>query len=188
MHQQAPGRDLFDCLDQLEDVLHAGWRVPFGTGTLLDRAAALELIDQLRLCVPEQVQAAQQLLQRRAQVLASARAEGEALLALARREALERLADRSPEQVAAQRAARIEHDARRAAQAIEHQGDQAAAESLRWLRTQLDALDQVLARHLVSCEQAGEPARSDPAQSRAVASHQWRQVVQANRDAEHQAA
>jgi hypothetical protein len=57
-------------------------------------AGLLELIDQIRLSVPEQVRAAQQLLQRRDQVLASAQAEGDAVLAAARRQALEHLADR----------------------------------------------------------------------------------------------
>jgi uncharacterized membrane protein YccC len=67
--------------------------------------------------------------------------------------------------VAAQRAARIEQDAWRAAEAIERQADQAAANSLRWLRTQLDALDQVLARQFLSSDQRPEePGSSEPKQ------------------------
>ena len=165
MRVPAPGLDLFDHLERLEDTLTAGRRVPLGTWTLVDRATALELIDQLRLCVPEQVRAAQQLLQRRDQVLASAQAEGEAVLAAARRQVRRRLADRSLEQVAAQRAARIERDAWRAAEVIERQADQDAADSLRWLRTQLDALDQVIAPQLRSSEQVPEePGSSEPKQ------------------------
>jgi hypothetical protein len=163
MDVQALAPDLFEHLDQLEDVLTAGWRVPVATRTLVDRATALELIDQIRLCVPEQVRAAQLLLHRRGQVLASAHAEGEAVLTSARRQALQRLADRSLEQVTAQRAAQIEHDAGRAAEVIEQQAGQAAADSLRWLRTQLDGLDQVLARQLLASEQAHqEPGSAEP--------------------------
>ena len=162
---QGCGGDLVDHLDRLRDVLTAGWHVPLAKGTLVDRATALELIDQLRLSVPEQVRAAQQLLQRRDQVLATAQAEGDAVLAAARRQARQGLADRSLEQVAAQRAARIEQDAWRAAEAIERQADQAAANSLRWLRTQLDALDQVLARQFLSSDQRPEePGSSEPEQ------------------------
>jgi predicted nucleic acid-binding protein len=160
MQVTAPGPDLFEHLDQLEDVLTAGWRVPLSTWRLVDGSTALELIDQLRLSVSEQVQAAQQLLQRRDQVLASAHAEGDAMLAAARRQVRQRLADRPLEQVAAQRAAQIEQDAWRAAEAIERRADQDAVDSLRWLRTQLDALDQVLAPQLPSSEQVPEEAGS----------------------------
>jgi len=157
--------DLAEQVDQLEVALGAGWHVPGTQRTLIDRATALELIDQVRLSVPEQVWAAQQLLHRREQVLATAHAEGEAVLASARRQALQRLADRSLEQVAAERAAQIERDARRGAQVIEQQGEQAAADSLRWLRTQLDGLDQVLARQLLASEQAHEePGSAEPDQ------------------------
>jgi hypothetical protein len=188
MDVQALAPDLLGHLDQLEDVLTAGWRVPLATRTLVDRATALELIDEIRLCVPEQVRAAQLLLQRREQVLASAHAEGEAVLASARRQALERLADRSLEQVAAERAAQIEKDAWRAAEVVERQADQDAADSLRCLRTRLDALDQVLARQLLSSEQAGEPVASAPKQSRTFTSQHSRQVMLAKLDIEHDAA
>ena len=43
MQVPAPGADLFDHLDRLEDVLTAGWRVPLATQTLVDGATALEL-------------------------------------------------------------------------------------------------------------------------------------------------
>ena len=188
MDVQALAPDLLGHLDQLEDVLTAGWRVPLATRTLVDRATALELIDEIRLCVPEQVRVAQLLLQRRERVLASAHAEGEAVLASARRQALERLADRSLEQVAAERAAQIEKDAWRAAEVVERQADQDAADSLRCLRTRLDALDQVLARQLLSSEQAGEPVASAPKQSRTFTSQHSRQVMLAKLDIEHDAA
>lgn len=188
MDVQALAPDLFEHLHRLEDVLTAGWRVPLATRTLVDRATALELIDEIRLCVPEQVRVAQLLLQRRERVLASAHAEGEAVLASARRQALERLADRSLEQVAAERAAQIEQDAWRAAEVVERQADQDAADSLRCLRTRLDALDQVLARQLLSSEQAGEPVASAPKQSRAFTSQQSRQAMLAKLDIEHDAA
>ena len=70
---------------------------------------------------------------------------GEAVLASTRRQALQRLADRSLEQVAAERAAQIEEQAWRAAEAIERQADQQAAEWLRSLPVRLEEVDQVLA-------------------------------------------
>jgi hypothetical protein len=139
MKLEALNVGLAEQVDQLEAALGTGWHVPGTRRTLIDRATAVELIDLLRLCVPEQVRAAQRLLERREQVLASARADGEAVLASACRQALERLADRSLEQVAAQHAAQIDKQAWLAAELIERQADQDAADSLRWLRMQLEA-------------------------------------------------
>ena len=139
MKLEAVDVGLAEQVEQLEAALGAGWHVPGTRRTLIDRATAVELIDQIRLCVPEQVRAAQRLLERREQVLASARADGEAVLASACRQALQRLADRSLEQVAAQHAAQIDKHAWLAAELIERQADQDAADSLRWLRTQLEA-------------------------------------------------
>ncbi|HTD78271.1 MAG TPA: hypothetical protein VK898_11590, partial [Chloroflexota bacterium] len=76
MKLEALNVGLAEQVEQLEAALGAGWHVPGTRRTLIDRATAVELIDQIRLCVPEQVRAAQRLLERREQVLASARADG----------------------------------------------------------------------------------------------------------------
>jgi hypothetical protein len=67
--------------------------------------------------------------------------------------------------VAAQRAAQIEQDAWRAAEVIARQAEQDAADSPRRLRTQLDALDQVLAPQLPSSEQVREEPGSSGARA-----------------------
>jgi hypothetical protein len=67
--------------------------------------------------------------------------------------------------VVARRAAQIEQDAWRAAEVIARQAEQDATDSLRWLRTQLDALDQVLTRQFLSSDQRPEePGSSEPEQ------------------------
>jgi len=156
MQVPAPGRDLFDHLDQLKDVLTAGWHVPLATRRLVDRATALELIDQLRLCVPEQVRAAQQLLEQREQVLAAAYREAAAVLTEARQQANRRLGEGTSLQAAARRATQIEEEAWRTAEQIERQGEQAAAERLRTLRAQLAEMERVLAQQLPSPEWADD--------------------------------
>ena len=110
------------------------------------------------------------------------------MLAEAHRQARRRLSERSPDQATAQRAADIDKHARLTVEMIEHQADQDAAESLRWLRGQLDALDQVLARQLLSSEEGGEPVGADPEPSRAFTAQQSHQVVLAKLDVEHHAA
>ena len=148
---------LAEQLDQLEAALRAGWRLPATPHRLIDHSVALALIDQIRLGVPEQVQAAQRLLERRAQVLNDAHAEAEALLAKAHQQAGRRLGEeRSIQTAAAKRAAHIQAQAWRTAERIEQQGEQDAAERLRWLRVQLDALAQVLSEQEPAPESVAE--------------------------------
>ena len=162
---QGSGGDLFDHLDRLEDVLTAGWHVPLAKGTLVDRATALELIDQLRLCVPEQVQAARRRLEQREQVLELARAEAATVLADARHQLRQRGADALIAGRAAARAAQIVEQARCRAEIIQRQADEDAAERLRWLRVQLDALDQLLVQQTPAPGPVDEPVPSSDAAS-----------------------
>jgi hypothetical protein len=148
---------LAEQVDQLEAALDASWRMP-GTGRMLvDRTLMLELVDEMRVVIPEQVQAAQQVLQRRDQILAAAKSEADSILADARQQALRRLADEVSLQAAARRAAHIEAQAWRAAEAIERQTDHAAAEWLHSLHVRLEDVDRVLARPLSAPERVTEP-------------------------------
>src|SRR6266568_7430806 len=98
MELEAMNAGLAERVGQLEAALKAGWQIPATRRRLVDRTMVLELIDQIRVYVPEQVQAAQQVLRQREQVLATARGEAAAVLAEARRQARRRLSERSPDQ------------------------------------------------------------------------------------------
>jgi hypothetical protein len=147
---------LTEQVDQLEAVVSGSWRVP-GTGwVFVDRSMLLEVIDRMRLVLPEQVQAAQRLLERRERVLEATRLEADALLADAQRQAFRGLADEVFDQAALSRAAAIDARARQAAARIERQSEQAAAERLRILRAQLREVERVLAQQLPSPEPADD--------------------------------
>jgi cell division septum initiation protein DivIVA len=148
---------LAEQIGQLEAAVDAGWRVPGTRYRLVDRTLLLELIDQIRVSIPEHMRAAQQQLQHRDRVLASARAEADAVLAEAHRQAQRRSTDRATERAAATRAAQIEQQARRTAEGIERQAEQAAVQRLRSLRARLDEVDQVLAQWLPSPARVNEP-------------------------------
>jgi hypothetical protein len=144
MDLEAGHADLAEQVDQLDAVLDAGWRMPITGRTLVDRTALLELIDRMRVAVPQQVEAARQMLTRRDQVLAEANVEAESILGEARREAQRRLTDKVSIQAATRRAAHMEAQAWRAAEALERQTDQAAAE---WLRSLRMRLNEPVSRH-----------------------------------------
>jgi hypothetical protein len=87
---------------------------------VLDQAAVLELIDQLRVAVPPEVGQARRITER-------AREEGDAVIARAQEQAARMLEDRELVQMAKQRAAEIIDTATREAADIRRGGDESAA-------------------------------------------------------------
>src|SRR5205807_9205487 len=72
--------DILYLLDQLEEVLGAGSRLPLTSRTLVDEPEILDILDQIRVSIPEEVKAGRRLTQERDQVVADARAEAERIL------------------------------------------------------------------------------------------------------------
>src|SRR5205814_8364858 len=71
------GMDILYLLDQLEEVLGAGSRLPLTSRTLVDEPEILDILDQIRVSIPEEVKAGRRLTQERDQVISDARAEAE---------------------------------------------------------------------------------------------------------------
>src|SRR5438874_7418002 len=82
--------DILYLLDQLEEVLGAGSHLPMTSRTLVDEQEILDILDQIRVPIPDEIKAARRVTQERDQLLADARAEADRLV----READSRVADR----------------------------------------------------------------------------------------------
>jgi len=54
--------DIQHLVDRLEDLIDEGRHVPFSKFTLIDEERALEIIDQMRISVPEQIEKASRLI------------------------------------------------------------------------------------------------------------------------------
>ncbi len=79
--------DLLTLVDRLEALVSEGWRIPFTVKTVINEDAFFEIIDQMRASVPEELRRAEELLERRESLLASAAAEAEQTLLQARERA-----------------------------------------------------------------------------------------------------
>src|SRR3990170_4396414 len=67
--------DILHLVDRLEEVFNAGRPIPLTHSLVVDEDRVLELIDQMRVSIPDEVKKAQQVLAQRDRVLAQARAE-----------------------------------------------------------------------------------------------------------------
>lgn len=62
--------DIQHLVDRLEDLIDEGRHVPFSKFTLIDEERALEIIDQMRISVPDQIEKASRLINQRDRLLA----------------------------------------------------------------------------------------------------------------------
>jgi cell division septum initiation protein DivIVA len=71
---------LDDLIDDLEEVLAEGRRIPFSGHLLVDEERILDVIDRMRVAVPEEVKRARRVVQEQDRLLGEARARVQAVL------------------------------------------------------------------------------------------------------------
>src|SRR5437016_6236445 len=85
--------DILHLVDRLEEIFNAGRPIPFTHNLVVDEDRVLDLIDQMRVSIPEEVKKAQQVLAQRDRILAQAQEEAARTVQLAK-EKVEQLVDR----------------------------------------------------------------------------------------------
>lgn len=73
--------ELDDLIDELEEVIAAGVRLPLSGGrALIDEGRVLEIIDQMRTVIPEEIRRARRIIAEQEQLLAAAQARVQEVL------------------------------------------------------------------------------------------------------------
>jgi len=93
--------DILHLVDRLEELFNDSRSIPFTHSVVVDEDRMLDIIDQMRVSIPDEIKKAQQLLAQRDRLLAQAQEEANRTLSLAR-EKSEQLIDRDPIVQAAQ--------------------------------------------------------------------------------------
>nr|AAA16171.1 ORF3 [Synechococcus elongatus PCC 7942 = FACHB-805] len=83
---QAQSLDVLNLLEQLEESVLDGTRVPLSGRILVRENDLLDLLDDVRAGLPAAIQQAQQILERQAQILADAQQQAQAIVAQAQQE------------------------------------------------------------------------------------------------------
>ena len=79
--------DILQLIDRLEELFNDSKSIPLTRNVMVDGDRMLDIIDQMRIAIPEEVKKAQQLLGQRDRVLAQAQEEANRTLDLARQKA-----------------------------------------------------------------------------------------------------
>jgi cell division septum initiation protein DivIVA len=130
--------DILHLIDRLEEILNESRPFPFTHNVFVDEDRVLDIIDQMRVAIPDEVKKAQQLLAQRDRLLAQAQEEANRTLSLAR-EKSEQLVDRDAIVQAAQtRADQIVAQARSDVDNTKGEADQYALDALTRLEIEMD--------------------------------------------------
>ncbi len=129
--------DIQHLVDRLEDLIDEGRHLPMTKMTVIDEERALEIIDQMRISIPEEIDKATRVMNQRDRLMAQANEEAARVIELAR-EKSDTLIQRDPIMQAAQnRAANLIEQARQDAEAIRAEADTYVLTVLNDLESQL---------------------------------------------------
>jgi hypothetical protein len=125
----AEGRatDIIFLVERLESLVAAGKKLPLTNNVVLDQSAVLELIDQLRAAVPDEVRQAKRITEEAGRITDRARDEGDAIIGRAQEQAAQMLEERELVRMAQQRAGEIIDTANAEAAEVRRGADEYAA-------------------------------------------------------------
>jgi F0F1-type ATP synthase membrane subunit b/b' len=130
--------DILHLIDRLEELFNESRPIPFTHNVIVDEDRMLDLIDQMRVAIPDEVKKAQQVLAQRDRILAQAQEEANRTVALAR-EKSDQLVERDPIMQSAQaRADQLIAQGRADAEVTRREADKYVIDALLHLETQLE--------------------------------------------------
>ena len=132
--------DILHLVDRLEELFNESRPIPLTHSVILDEDRILEIIDQMRISIPEEVKKAQQVLAQRDRVMAQAQEEATRTLSLAKRQTEETISKDSMVQAAQTRAEQILEQARAEVEVMRRDADEYVIESLAALEEELTRL------------------------------------------------
>ena len=132
--------DILHLVDRLEELFNESRPVWLTHSVIVDEDRMLDLIDQMRVAIPEEIKKAQQIIAQRDRIMAQAKEEANRTIALARDKAERSLDDNELILAANSQAKQIVERAHQEAALTQHEADQYILDSLTNLEMDLDKL------------------------------------------------
>jgi vacuolar-type H+-ATPase subunit H len=132
--------DILHLVDRLEELFNESRPIWLTHSVMVDEDRMLDLIDQMRVAVPEEIKKAQQIITQRDRILAQAKEEANRTVSLAREKAEKRLEGNELIQSARSRADEIVEQAHKEATVTQKEADQYILDSLSKLEAEMNQL------------------------------------------------
>ncbi len=168
--------DILHLVDRLEALIEQGRRVPLTSKVIVDEGTLLDIIDQMRISLPEEIKQAKRVQQEREQAIAEAQEEGAMIIAKAREDAARLVADHELRRQAQARAERVLDEAQRQALVIAQGADDYAAEVLAKLGEELAAIQRTVANGVVALQRRRDDEDALSSRSKEPGMHTGREA------------
>lgn len=145
---------LIELLDRLEGIIEDSRRMPLTNKVVVDAYDVLELLDKIRISLPDEVKKAEELLKERDKIIADATREAENLRGSATEYLKAMVSEEEVVKAAEIESGRILDEAKREAEGIRKGASQYAAEVLMKLDENLDRALQVVRRGVEEIEKS----------------------------------
>lgn len=150
--------DMQYLLDRLETVLTSGSRIPLTGKTVVDEHECLDIVDQLRVAIPEEIKQAKRVIGERDRLLHDAEEQAKRVVAHAQEQAALLATQHEIAKAAEARARRILQEAEAEATERREGSDRYAAETLTELENRLNELLGLVRNGLRSLDKNGRRA------------------------------
>jgi F0F1-type ATP synthase membrane subunit b/b' len=144
--------DILHLVDRLEELFNESRPIWFTHSVVMDEDRLLDLIDQMRVSIPDEIKKSQQLMAQKDRILAQAQEEANRTIALAREKA-DKMVEKDPITEAAQtRAEQIIAQTRQECAQMKLEADEYVHQSLLSFQAELDALMRQVKNGIMTIE------------------------------------
>jgi vacuolar-type H+-ATPase subunit H len=144
--------DILYLVDRLENLIATSRRMPLVNQIILKEADILNIVDQLRTTIPDEIKQARRVIQDKERILAQAQAEANTLLARAREESELAVNREGLLKAAEMRSQELLQRAGEEAEQLKNEADGYVVETRRALRDHLNNIETDIGRSILSIE------------------------------------
>lgn len=129
--------DILHLVDRLEELFNNSKPIPLSRNVVVDENSFMDIIDQMRISIPDEIKKAQQVIAQKDRILAQAQEEANRTVALAR-EKSEKMVEKSEVYLAVQaKVEQITEQARRDSLQTQQEADRYVVDTLSGLEREL---------------------------------------------------
>ena len=152
--------DILHLIDRLEELFNESRPIWFTHSVVMDEDRLLDLIDQMRVAIPEEIKKAQQVTSQKDRILAQAQEEASRTIGLARDKA-DKMAEKDQVAQAAQaRADQIIAQARQEADQMKIDADEYVLQTLKKLQSEMDKITNQVKNGIMTIESSRGPSNN----------------------------
>jgi len=154
--------DILYLVDRLENLIASSRRMPLVNQIMIKESDILNIVDQLRTTIPDEIKMARRIIQDKERILAQAQADASTLLARAEEESERAIKREGLLHAAGERSQEIVREAKEEAERLKADADAYVVETLRALREHLSSIEANVGRTILSIEKGLESMEAYP--------------------------